>query len=167
MQKSRAYFEYLSHPFRALQGPAPPVSCVNKTSPLSPVSRPQSVRAFVADCTASTRVEETGPHPRVKMTAMPRPLSTWLPVPCPLVSPRGRSLFLIRSINWDGHFSICRCSLFLRPTFVLYWAAKTCKRFTIPHKLPLIISMCIVLPWQAQANVSSDSVNLISACTAS
>ena len=32
--------------------------------------------------------------------------------------------------------TICRYSLFLSPKFVLYWAAKACKRFTIPHELP-------------------------------
>ena len=32
--------------------------------------------------------------------------------------------------------TICRYSLFLSPKSVLYWAAKACKRFTIPHELP-------------------------------
>ena len=32
--------------------------------------------------------------------------------------------------------AICRYSLFLSPKFVLYWAEKACKRFTIPHELP-------------------------------
>ena len=32
--------------------------------------------------------------------------------------------------------TICRYSLFLSPKFVLYWVAKACKRFTIPHELP-------------------------------
>ena len=32
--------------------------------------------------------------------------------------------------------TISRYSLFLSPKFVLYWAAKAIKRFTIPHKLP-------------------------------
>ena len=41
----------------------------------------------------------------------------------------------------DGHaelteMTISRCSPFLRPKFVLYWAAKACKRFTNPHELP-------------------------------
>ena len=30
--------------------------------------------------------------------------------------------------------TICRYSLFLSPKFVLYWAAKACKRFTIPDE---------------------------------
>ena len=41
--------------------------------------------------------------------------------------------------------TICRYSLFLSPKFVLYWAAKACKRFTIPHKLPFdCFYMCII-----------------------
>ena len=32
--------------------------------------------------------------------------------------------------------TICGYSLFLSPKFVFYWAAKACRRFTIPHKLP-------------------------------
>ena len=32
--------------------------------------------------------------------------------------------------------TISRYSLFLSPKFVLYWVAKACKRFTIPHELP-------------------------------
>ena len=41
----------------------------------------------------------------------------------------------------DGHvelteMTICRYTLFLSPKFVLCWAAKASKRFTIPHELP-------------------------------
>ena len=42
---------------------------------------------------------------------------------------------------------------------MLYWASKACKRFTIPHELPLD-HFYVHCSWQAQAKVSSDRVNL-------
>ena len=40
--------------------------------------------------------------------------------------------------------TIWRYSLFLRPKSVLYWAAKACKMFTIPHKLAIyFLIICV------------------------
>ena len=54
---------WISHHFVLYKVQPHPCRALTRPAPLSPVSRPQRVRAFVADCTASKYTRSLVPRP--------------------------------------------------------------------------------------------------------